>query len=204
MGRIRQARRRAGLSQEELAKTSGVSPATVAQAELGHRQPQGRTLRKLATTLGVEVAELIEEEETSPKAEAPKSPGQLDRWIERMQWFDVIMKKSQPLIEQPDEVITLNTEAKERAARGEPGVAAGFLEEEESPKLADLPPEQVEAWRAEQERENEWIRRELESMSKQELIQLVLSTPPRLKRAYRQAEEKRQQRVREASSSGTV
>ncbi len=74
MSRIRQARRRAGLSQEELAKASGVSPATVVQVELGHRRPQGRTLRKLAAALGVEVAELIEEEDAAPKAQSRPSP----------------------------------------------------------------------------------------------------------------------------------
>ncbi len=78
MSRVRQARRRAGLSQEELAKTSGVSPATVVQAELGKRQPQGRTLRKLAAALDVEVADLIEEEE----AEAPNVVPSRDRLVE--------------------------------------------------------------------------------------------------------------------------
>ena len=67
MDRIRHARRRLGLSQEELAEASGVSAATIVQVELGHRRPQGRTLRKLAATLGVEVADLLEEE-ASPKA----------------------------------------------------------------------------------------------------------------------------------------
>lgn len=62
MDRIRRARRRLGLSQEELAEASGVSAATIVQVELGNRRPQGRTLRKLAATLGVEVADLLEEE----------------------------------------------------------------------------------------------------------------------------------------------
>ena len=69
MGRIRQARRRLGLSQEELAEASGVSAATIVQVELGNRRPQGRTLRKLAGALSVEVADLFEEEsEAHPKA----------------------------------------------------------------------------------------------------------------------------------------
>ncbi len=66
------------MSQEELAKASGVSPATVVQVELGNRQPQGRTLRKLAAALDVEVADLIEEEE----AEAPKAAPPRDRPVE--------------------------------------------------------------------------------------------------------------------------
>ncbi|MDP9484718.1 MAG: helix-turn-helix transcriptional regulator [Actinomycetota bacterium] len=66
------------MSQEELAKASGVSPATVVQIELGNRQPQGRTLRKLAAALDVEVADLIEEEE----AEALKAAPPRDRPVE--------------------------------------------------------------------------------------------------------------------------
>jgi transcriptional regulator with XRE-family HTH domain len=70
VSRVRQARRRAGLSQEELAKASGISPATVVQVELGHRRPQGRTLRKLSAALGVEVADLVEEE-VNPTPKVP-------------------------------------------------------------------------------------------------------------------------------------
>jgi transcriptional regulator with XRE-family HTH domain len=70
--RIRRARRRLGLSQEELAEASGVSAATIVQVELGNRRPQGRTLRKLAAALGVEVADLLEEE-AHPKAESRSS-----------------------------------------------------------------------------------------------------------------------------------
>ena len=67
MGKIRQARRRLGLSQEELAEASGVSAATIVQVELGNRRPQGRTLRKLAGALGVEVADLFEDERHAPE-----------------------------------------------------------------------------------------------------------------------------------------
>lgn len=74
MSRIKQARRRLGLSQVELASAAGISPATVVEVELGNRQPQGRTIRKLATALGVEVADLVEEEEaTAPKPRPPRS-----------------------------------------------------------------------------------------------------------------------------------
>ncbi len=86
MSRVRQARRRAGLSQEELAKASGVSPATVVQVELGNRRPQGRTLRKLAAALEMEVADLIEEEEapapkvlSRPSPEAPEAQADEER-----------------------------------------------------------------------------------------------------------------------------
>lgn len=66
------------MSQTELAERAGVAPSTVVVAESGHRQPQGRTLRKLADALDVTVADLLEDEveaETPPKAEAPSSTG---------------------------------------------------------------------------------------------------------------------------------
>ena len=61
------------MSQTELAERAGVAPSTIVVAESGHRQPQGRTLRKLADALDVTVADLLEDEveaETTPKASA--------------------------------------------------------------------------------------------------------------------------------------
>jgi transcriptional regulator with XRE-family HTH domain len=70
--RLRHIREQAGYSQQELADESGVSQHTISELELGRRKPQGRTLRKLAKVLGVEVADLREDTD-SPKAEAPPS-----------------------------------------------------------------------------------------------------------------------------------
>jgi len=49
---------------------SGVSQHTISEIELGRRKPHGRTLRKLAGVLGIEVADFYQESET-PKAQAP-------------------------------------------------------------------------------------------------------------------------------------
>jgi transcriptional regulator with XRE-family HTH domain len=57
--RLRHTRELAGYSQQELADETGVSQHTISQIELGQRKPQGRTLRKLAKALGVEVADLF-------------------------------------------------------------------------------------------------------------------------------------------------
>src|SRR5215203_3781897 len=70
--RLRHIREQAGYSQQELADESGVSQHSISELELGRRRPQGRTLRKLAKVLGVEVADLRKDPE-SPKAEAPPS-----------------------------------------------------------------------------------------------------------------------------------
>jgi transcriptional regulator with XRE-family HTH domain len=70
--RLRHARELAGFSQQELADSSGVSQHTISEIELGRRKPHGRTLRKLANTLGIEVADLYGEA-ASPKGKAPPS-----------------------------------------------------------------------------------------------------------------------------------
>jgi transcriptional regulator with XRE-family HTH domain len=78
---LRHIREQAGYSQQDLADESGVSQHTISELELGRRRPQGRTLRKLAKVLGVEVADLRKDPE-SPKAEAPPSQRSLFNGLE--------------------------------------------------------------------------------------------------------------------------
>jgi len=72
--RLRHIREQAGYSQQDLADESGVSQHTISEIELGRRKPQGRTLRKLAGVLGVEVRDLFKD--AHPLAQAPPSPEQ--------------------------------------------------------------------------------------------------------------------------------
>jgi len=71
--RLRYIREQAGYSQQDLADESGVSQHTISEVELGRRKPQGRTLRKLAKVLGVEVADLRGVPERPPLGPAPPS-----------------------------------------------------------------------------------------------------------------------------------
>ena len=61
--RLREARRRAMLSQEELAHEAGVGVATIIRIERDQlkRDPHFSTLRKLAKRLGIEATELLED-----------------------------------------------------------------------------------------------------------------------------------------------
>jgi transcriptional regulator with XRE-family HTH domain len=68
--RLRYIREQAGYSQQNLADESGVSQHTISEIELGRRKPQGRTLRKLANVLHVEVRDFYGETD-HPKGEAP-------------------------------------------------------------------------------------------------------------------------------------
>lgn len=60
--RLREARRRAMLSQEELAERSGVGVATIIRIERDQlrTEPHFTTLRKLAEHLDIDAAELLE------------------------------------------------------------------------------------------------------------------------------------------------
>jgi transcriptional regulator with XRE-family HTH domain len=59
--RLRALRKRALLTQEQLAERSGVAISTVIRIERNQVEPQGRTIRKLAEALGVEPHELVKE-----------------------------------------------------------------------------------------------------------------------------------------------
>ncbi len=61
--RLREARRRAMLSQQELAKKADVGVATIIRIENDQvkREPHYGTLRKLARVLEIEPAELLED-----------------------------------------------------------------------------------------------------------------------------------------------
>jgi DNA-binding transcriptional regulator YiaG len=60
--RIVRARREAALTQEELARTIGVSLASVGKWERGSRSPTGRRLRDLALATGKPIAWFFQEE----------------------------------------------------------------------------------------------------------------------------------------------
>lgn len=57
--RLRQLRREHAWSQRDLARESGVSQDAIARLELGQREAQPRTLRRLAAALDVEPRELL-------------------------------------------------------------------------------------------------------------------------------------------------
>ena len=72
---VRYFRKLRGMTQAELAKAAGTTQYTVSEIELGHREPHPATLRKLATALGIRVADFYGEAQI-PKVSAPPSPTQ--------------------------------------------------------------------------------------------------------------------------------
>ena len=63
MKEIRYLRKRQGLSQEKLAKMSGLCRYTIINFESGKRDPRIKDLRKIAKALNVPIEELISEKE---------------------------------------------------------------------------------------------------------------------------------------------
>ncbi len=60
--RLRDLRKRALMSQRELAKRSGVGVTTIVRIERNQVEPHGATIRKLAAALEVDPAELVKGE----------------------------------------------------------------------------------------------------------------------------------------------
>ena len=61
--RLRGLRKRALMSQRELAKRSGVGVTTIVRIERNQVEPHGSTIRKLAGALGVDPYELVKPED---------------------------------------------------------------------------------------------------------------------------------------------
>jgi transcriptional regulator with XRE-family HTH domain len=61
--RLRDLRKRALMSQRELAKRSSVGVTTIVRIERNQVEPHGSTIRKLAEALGVDPYELVKPEE---------------------------------------------------------------------------------------------------------------------------------------------
>ncbi len=63
---LKRARERASLTQEELAKRSGVGRATIAGLEAGSRRARPGTVEKLAGAIGADPGDLVGPERVSP------------------------------------------------------------------------------------------------------------------------------------------
>jgi transcriptional regulator with XRE-family HTH domain len=131
--RLKEERLLRGWSQRDLAREAGTTAETISSIETGQHKPRPSTLRKLAEGLGLEVRDFFKEPAV-PLAEAPEA-GQLDQ-AKLRGWFEEVLRAAQPLAEQSDETIALAREAAERQARGEPPIAAGFVEDEPPERAA--------------------------------------------------------------------
>jgi transcriptional regulator with XRE-family HTH domain len=95
---LREARRRKGWSQKDLAEKSGVGQDTISGIESGRHEPRPSTLRKLAEALGIEVAEFFREPSHPKVSAAPPSrewavgapEGEFNSWVETANLHDTL------------------------------------------------------------------------------------------------------------------
>ncbi len=78
---LRSARERAALTQEELAKRSGVGRATIAGLEAGSRRARPGTLQKLAGAIGVDPEQLVEASTSAAGFTAVFEEGEQGWWV---------------------------------------------------------------------------------------------------------------------------
>ena len=65
--RIRQTRCRAGLSQKEVAKKSGITVSFLSQVERGIASPSIKSLKNIALAIGTNISHLLDEHLAVPK-----------------------------------------------------------------------------------------------------------------------------------------
>jgi len=178
-----------------------MSPSAVSQIETGRRSPTAASMSKLAAALEVEVAALF------PLAQAPlPDPVQerredvLDLALEaaRRQAIQDIQAANRAASSERAQAYFMrhDNEAMHRLLEYPADELAPAVLElarrcidlvaSRAAQLEDFPAEQVAAFLAENERDNERIRRELEKMSAAEWREAVLAVSPPLRRYFRE------------------
>ncbi|GFO58754.1 hypothetical protein GMST_10790 [Geomonas silvestris] len=70
--RIKELRRRVGMSQDQLAERVGIEGKYISRIEVGRRSPSLETLEKIADSLDVEMKELFDFSHHSPEVASPR------------------------------------------------------------------------------------------------------------------------------------
>ncbi len=212
MEELRRLRKERGLTQAKLAVQAGLDPSSLSQIETGARRPNTRTLEKLAGVLGVEVADLF------PKVQSPLP----DFEVERREATDVVIEAARQQAAQDRQAAARafeserpqtyfkrhENEALQRLLQYPADELAGalltlalrivWLEEalpdsSTSLSVEDFPAEQVAAFLAENEHDNERIKQELAKLTPGEIKERIFADPPsrRIRDAYAETERRR-------------
>ncbi len=86
--RIKSARQRAGLSQEDLAAAADLAPHSVSRFETGHLAATLTTFAAIARALGVELADLVDVEAPMPERQHAADTNELTRLYEQLSPVD--------------------------------------------------------------------------------------------------------------------
>lgn len=89
--KIQELRKQKGMTQEDLAEKTGLSVRTIQRIESGEVDPRSYTLNQIAEALGVDLAELIKEQEgNEPQIPGPESRKWLT-WLHLSGLFTLIL-----------------------------------------------------------------------------------------------------------------
>ena len=130
--RIKAARKKAGMTQADLAKKLGISYVNISQLETDQRSPKLETLQRIAAALGTSISNLLppdnywEDEDgvghTEPQVVEHEGPLQRAEVVEHSatpEELEALMAKLQdgkPLVLSPDDLAKLKATPKERVA----------------------------------------------------------------------------------------
>ncbi len=130
--RIKAARKKAGMTQADLAKKLGISYVNISQLEKDQRSPKLETLQRIAAALGTSISNLLppdnywEDEDgvghTEPQVVEHEGPLQRAEVVEHSatpEELDALLEKLQdgePLLLSPDELAKLKATSKEQVA----------------------------------------------------------------------------------------
>jgi transcriptional regulator with XRE-family HTH domain len=207
--RLRQAR---GWTGAQLAVYAGMAPSAISQIETGRRSPNSGSLEKIAAALAVEVVDLFPKgasqlslealtvgNQPAPTFKLEDLPEEARRQLTERGFSDayfVPLEEGEEedkatleiryvrLFEEGEPILQAMRKASPEAT-AEPQDYGAVLEE------LGFPPEQIEAWRAQNEQDEEFIARELEKMSAKDFLEALIASPSGLRRIreyYRKAE----------------
>jgi transcriptional regulator with XRE-family HTH domain len=209
---VRRRREALGLTGAQLATRAGLAPSAVSQIETGKRTPSSTSVIKLATALGLEVGDLYPKgasqlsletltvgNQPVPTFKLADLPEEARRQLAERGFSDAYFV---PLEEgEVEDKVTLEIRYVRLLEEGEPILQAMRQASPEAAaepqdygavlKELGFPPEQVEAWRVQNEQDEEFIARELEKMSAKDFLEALIASPAGLRRIreyYRKAE----------------
>jgi len=157
--RIKAARQKAGMSQEELAQAIGSTKSAVSRYEAGKRQPSYDQLQRISDALGISIYELFDGSTTDAdgtihiwpapqNASEEATPEELEALLEKLQ-------NGEPLLLSPDDLAKLKATSKEQiAAALEKQEDQGKIKRVKAPyyRLRGMSPERREQLKAEKDR----------------------------------------------------
>lgn len=93
--KIREYRKKAGLTQKKLGEISGTSERTIQQYETGKRQPRLKQLKKIAEALSLDIKTFIDDYEELPDCRNHIYGTKIDGMIDRIKYYPLLFSEEE-------------------------------------------------------------------------------------------------------------